>query len=77
MNDDNVSSNSFFGIKVSKPNINVNQASDNELILKDTYSTRTYYDQNGIARILIGLLPDGTFGIVVSQPNIDVRNIFS
>ena len=68
----------FFGTKVSRLGLfNVNNAGDNELILKDTYSTRTYYDGSGIPRILIGLLPDGTYGLVVSLPDIDVTTVFS
>lgn len=67
----------FFGQKVSRLGINVNNAADNQLILKDDFSTRTYYDGNGVPRILIGLLPDGTYGIVVSLPNIDVTSVFS
>lgn len=66
----------FFGIKVSKPGINVGQATDTQLVLKDDYSTRTYYDQSGLARILIGLLPDGTYGIAVSRPGVDVTSAF-
>lgn len=69
--------NQFFGMKVSRLGINVNNAGDNQLILKDDFSTRTYYDGNGVPRILIGLLPDGTYGIVVSQPDIDVNSLFS
>lgn len=96
----------FFGQKVSRPGINVNSAGDNELILKDDYTTRTYYDasgnvvlelgqldngnyglastngqitvaQDGVIRIIIGLLPDGTYGMAISKPGIDVNSAFS
>lgn len=67
----------FFGQKVSKPGINVNSAGDSQLVYKNDYNTTTYYDQTGIARILIGLLPDNTYGIVVSQPGTDVRTLFT
>jgi hypothetical protein len=75
MSANQVSSNSgnFFGVRVSKPGINVSQATPTQLILQDDYSTRTYYDQNGLARILIGLLPDGTYGLVISKPGFDVN----
>lgn len=33
-----------------------------------------YYDSNGLARIIIGILPDGTTGIVQSKDGIDVIN---
>lgn len=75
MNPNNV--NNFFGIKVSKPGINVANASDNNLVLKDDYSTRTYYDQSGSARILFGLLPDGSYGLVISKTGVDVTTLFS
>lgn len=35
--------NNFFGVKVSKPGINVNNASDSQLIYKSDYSTDTWY----------------------------------
>jgi hypothetical protein len=63
--------NKFFGIKVSKQGINVNNANDNELILKDSYTTRTYYDANN-PRLLIGQLPDNSYGIWSSKSGIDV-----
>lgn len=68
--------NQFFGEKVSKPGIPVNQASDKQLVYKNNYSTTTYYD-NANSRILIGLLPDGTYGIAISKPGIDVTSAFS
>ena len=62
---------SFFGIKVSKPGINVNSAGDNQLVYKDDYSTKTYYDDTN-SRIVEGLLPDGNYGMWVSAPGQDV-----
>lgn len=62
----------FYGIKVSKTGIPVNDASDRQLVYKDDYSTKTYYD-NSSARMLEGLLPDGTYGLWVSKPGFDVR----
>jgi len=70
------SSNEFFGQKVSKKGINVYNASDKDLIYKNDYSTTTYYDATN-ARILIGLLPDGSYGIVISKPGYDVIKLFS
>lgn len=66
----------FFGQKVSKQGVNVTQATDNELVLKDDYSTRTYYDGTGTPRILLGLLPDGNYGLVISKPGFDVTKQF-
>lgn len=69
--------NNFFGIKVSKPGVNVSNAADADLVLKDDYTTRTYYDQAGNPRILIGKLPDGTYGMQVSAPGQDVTTASS
>jgi hypothetical protein len=66
------SSKSFFGIKVSKFGVPVNQATDQNLIYKDNFSTKTYFD-NTTARIIEGLLPDGTYGMLVSKVGFDVR----
>lgn len=65
------SQNKFFGQKVSKQGVNVNSASDSQLILKDDYTTRTYYDASN-PRIALGKLPDNTYGLWVSKPGQDV-----
>lgn len=36
-----------------------------------------FYDENGVPRMVIGLLPDGTMGMVVSKENVDVLSLFS
>ncbi len=146
--------NNFFGIKVSKPGINVNSASPSQLIYQNDYSSETFYgiqyealklgnigskgtnqygmdvyngsgtniltlgeystgaygmnvlngsgstmleagllpsgsyginlydgtsqySQSGVPQILIGLLPDGTVGIVQSISGVNVNNIFT
>jgi hypothetical protein len=65
----------FFGIKVSKPNIPVQQASDRQLIYKDNFSTKVFYD-NQNSRIVQGLLPDNQYGMWVSKPgdNADAKD---
>lgn len=65
------STNNFFGVKISKQGVPVNQASDKQLISKDDFSTRTFYDDNN-SRMLEGKLPDGSYGLWVSKPGIDV-----
>jgi hypothetical protein len=65
------SANNFFGVKVSKAGIPVNQASDRQLVYKDDFSTKTYFDTTN-SRMLEGLLPDGTYGLWVSKPGFDV-----
>ena len=34
-------------------------------------------DENGIVRMIIGLLPDGTIGIVISKEGISVLDVFN
>lgn len=36
-----------------------------------------YYDNNGVPNIVIGILPDGTTGIVVAKAGVDVLTVFS
>jgi hypothetical protein len=65
----------FFGQKVSVPGINVNSAGDDQLILKDDYSSRIYYNDRGIPTVLLGLRPNTSpvqRGFYVSQDGIDV-----
>lgn len=45
-----------------------------KVIIKDDLIT--IYD-SAVPRILIGLLPDGTYGIVISKEDIDVTTAFS
>lgn len=35
-----------------------------------------YYDQNQVARILIGIDPDGEVNLIVSKPGVDVLSLF-
>lgn len=36
-----------------------------------------YYDSDNIPSIIIGILPDGSTGIVVAKPGINVLDLFS
>jgi hypothetical protein len=36
-----------------------------------------YYDANGIPTIVIGVLPDGTTGLVIAKPGVNVLSLFS
>lgn len=36
-----------------------------------------YYDVNGIPSIVIGVLPDGTTGLVIAKPGVDVLTLFT
>ena len=39
--------------------------------------TKIIKDENGDNRIIIGRLPDGTYGIVISKPAVDVLTLFA
>lgn len=39
--------------------------------------TTLYKDNTGTPRIIIGILPDGSTGLVISKPGIDVTKVFS
>lgn len=56
----------FFGQKVSKPGINVNQASDSQLLYKNDWSAQTFYAEDGSA-ISFGTNDDGTLGMQVKD----------
>lgn len=36
-----------------------------------------YYDTNGVPSIIIGILPDGTTGLVIAKEGVDVTTVFS
>ncbi len=57
------------------------QASGNAIITgklpyEGGYGT-LYYDTDGIPSIVIGILPDGTVGLVISKPGVDVLSLFT
>lgn len=55
----------FFGQKVSKPGIDVNTASDNQLIYKNDFSTQTFYTASGQAGVASGQIPSGGTGTAI------------
>lgn len=56
-------SNNFFGIAVSQPGINVNQASPSQMLYTNDYSTTTWRDSNGTISLQEGLLSNGNYGL--------------
>lgn len=44
--------------------------------LSNENRTELYRDNSGTPRILIGVLPDGDTGIVISKPDVDVQDVF-
>ena len=61
----------FYGRKLSKIGVNVANATDNQLILKEDYDTgtTTYYDGSGNKILETGLLDDGTYGFSYFNSN--------
>ena len=65
--------NKFFGQKVSRPGINVLNATDNQLIYKNDYTSTLYYNQAGVPTVLLGTRTfTGEQGLFVSQTGVDV-----
>lgn len=56
------------------PNI-VNMVNKNIYELKGQEVTRIFKDTTGKRRIIIGKLPDGTYGLVISKPGFDVIEV--
>lgn len=69
----NATPNGFFGTKVSQPGINVGQANTNQLLFTNNYDTETFYDKSGNARVVIGKLPDSSYGLWVSAPGVNAN----
>jgi len=39
--------------------------------------TKVIRDEDGVDRIILGRMPDGTYGMVVSKPGVDVKSLFT
>jgi hypothetical protein len=44
--------------------------------LESLAKTSVYKDETGVNRIIIGRMPDGTWGIIVSKEGVDVLDLF-
>jgi hypothetical protein len=62
-------SNNFFGIAVSLPGINVNQASPSQMMYTNDYTTTTWRDSNGNITLQEGLLTSGDYGFSAVAAN--------
>ena len=51
-----------FGIKVSKPGVDVTEASDDQLLFSDSFDTQVRYDEDGNKVLETGKLPNDMFG---------------
>lgn len=69
------SANNFFGIKVSKTGVPVQNASDNQLIYKSDFSTDTWFGTNS-AIMQQGSFDNGTYGLRILDSNGDVVSQF-
>lgn len=65
--------NGTYGITMLNGTITMNNGTVNFLTINDLGITLNDGTDN---RILLGNFPDGTFGIVVSKPGIDVSQVF-
>ena len=54
----------------------VKQLNEWASIISNETRTDVYKDNSGLNRILIGVLPDGDTGIVMSEEGIDVLSLF-
>ena len=54
----------------------VKQLNDWGRAISNERRTEVYKDNSGTNRIIIGVLPDGDTGIVISKENIDVLTLF-
>lgn len=39
--------------------------------------TKVIRDEDGVNRIILGRMPDGTYGLLVSKPGVDAVELFS
>ena|ERR1044072_1743455 len=66
-----------FGIKISKPNIDVLTATDDQLLFKMDLATWTFWDEStGLNYMQFGKLPDGSGGFAVAREGAEVEDIF-
>jgi len=50
---------------------------ENFALLENINQTQIFKDETGVRRIILGKLPDGTYGLVISKPTFDVVKQFS
>lgn len=54
----------------------INALNENFAQIENLNRTQTFKDENGNNRIILGRLPDGTYGLVISKPGVDVLSLF-
>lgn len=55
----------------------VNAVNDTFRQIESENRTKTIKDETGVNRIILGRLPDGTYGLVISKPGVDVNGLFT
>lgn len=55
----------------------VKQINEQGRLISNENLTKLYKDNSGQNRIIIGMLPDGDSGLVISKEGIDVLDVFS
>ena len=67
-------------IKLS-PNMNtatlINALNTNFNIVQSQDRRKVITDENGTNRIILGRFPDGSYGLIISKPGVDVLSLFS
>jgi hypothetical protein len=68
-----------FGMKLSRPGVDVTTCAFTQLLFGWDFTTGTqyWYDSNGKNYMQEGILPDGSDGWVVATPNNNVNDIYS
>ncbi len=49
---------------------------ENNADIDNKFRTQIIKDESGVARIIFGRLPDGTYGLVISKEGEDVLEVF-
>ena len=55
-------------INALNTNFNIAQSQDRRKVVTD---------ENGTNRIILGRFPDGSYGLIISKPGVDVLSLFS
>ena len=54
----------------------VNSINDVFRQIESANRSQVIRDENGIDRVIVGRMPDGTYGVIVSKPGVDVKTLF-
>ena len=55
----------------------VNAINDSLRQIESENRTKVIRDEDGVDRIILGRLPDGTYGLIISKPGVDVNTLFT